>query len=102
MISLFQAGENIYPEEIREELLRIPGVKDAFVFGTADEEWGYRPVAFIEADYSTEAIERDHKDSWLYPEDTGIKPASCPQEFARNTMRILTSGCRVCIILNIF
>ena len=81
---IVSGGENIYPEEIREELLRIPGVKDAFVFGTADEEWGYRPVAFIEADYSTEAIERDHKDSWLYPEDTGIKPASCPQEFARN------------------
>lgn len=41
---IISGGENIYPEEIREALLRIPGVKDAYVFGTADELWGYRPV----------------------------------------------------------
>lgn len=81
---IISGGENIYPEEIREALLRIPGVKDAYVFGTADELWGYRPVAFIEADYSPESIKRDHEEMELDPEETGILPASCPQEFARN------------------
>lgn len=79
---IISGGENIYPAEIREVLLHIPGVKDAYVFGTADETWGYRPVAFVEADYSSEAIETDHEALGLDPEDTGIRPASCPQEFA--------------------
>ncbi|WP_251198554.1 o-succinylbenzoate synthase [Anaerotardibacter muris] len=81
---IISGGENIYPEEIREALLRIPGVKDAYVFGTADELWGYRPVAFIEADYSPETIAKDHAELGLDPAETGIRPASCPQEFARN------------------
>ena len=81
---IISGGENIYPEEIREALLRIPGVKDAYVFGTADELWGYRPVAFIEADYSPERIAKDHEEMGLDPAETGIRPASCPQEFARN------------------
>lgn len=81
---IISGGENIYPAEVREELLRIPGVRDAYVFGTADEEWGYRPVAFVEADYSADAIEQDHRDHWLYAEETGIHGASCPQEYARS------------------
>ena len=42
-------GENIYPEEIRAKLLQAPGVTEAYVFGVADDEWGRRPVAFVEA-----------------------------------------------------
>lgn len=41
-------GENIYPEEIREKILHIPGVTEAYVFGDTDEEWGRRPVALVE------------------------------------------------------
>ena len=41
-------GENVYPAEIREKLLRVPGVADAYIFGAADEKWGRRPVGFIE------------------------------------------------------
>lgn len=81
---IISGGENIYPAEIRDVLLSIPGVKDAFVFGTADETWGYRPVAFVEADYSAATISRDHGEMGLDPADTGIRPATCPQEFARN------------------
>ena len=79
---IISGGENIYPAEIREVLLHIPGVSDAYVFGTADETWGYRPVAFVEADYSIEAIDSDYETLGLDPEETGIRPASCPQEFA--------------------
>ena len=79
---IISGGENIYPAEIRDVLLGIPGIKDAYVFGTADEMWGYRPVAFVEADYSAEAIQQDHEELGLDPEETGISAASCPQEFA--------------------
>ena len=41
-------GENVYPAEIREKLLRVPGVSDAYVFGARDALWGRRPIAFIE------------------------------------------------------
>lgn len=41
-------GENVYPAEICEKLLHIPGVSDAYVFGARDPLWGRRPVAFIE------------------------------------------------------
>ncbi|MEG1746470.1 MAG: AMP-binding protein [Raoultibacter sp.] len=41
-------GENIYPAEIQEKLLRVAGVADAYVFGAPDEVWGRRPVAFVE------------------------------------------------------
>ena len=43
-------GENVYPAEIREKLLRVPGVADAYIFGAPDEKWGRRPVGFIERD----------------------------------------------------
>lgn len=41
-------GENVYPAEIRDKLVRIPGVADAYVFGVPDAKWGRRPVAFVE------------------------------------------------------
>lgn len=41
-------GENVYPAEIREKLLRMPGVADAYIFGAPDDTWGRRPVGFIE------------------------------------------------------
>ena len=41
-------GENVYPAEIREKLLRVLGVADAYIFGAPDDTWGRRPVGFIE------------------------------------------------------
>lgn len=41
-------GENVYPAEIREKLLCVPGVADAYIFGAPDDTWGRRPVGFIE------------------------------------------------------
>lgn len=42
-------GENVYPAQIRNALLRLPEVSDAYVFGAPDETWGRRPVAFVES-----------------------------------------------------
>ena len=43
-------GENVYPARIRESVLDVPGVADAYVYGAADDVWGRRPVALIERD----------------------------------------------------
>ena len=41
-------GENIYPAEIVDALVRLPGVADAYVFGLPDARWGRRPAAVVE------------------------------------------------------
>lgn len=41
-------GENVYPAEIVDALVRIPGISDAYVFGMPDARWGRRPAAVVE------------------------------------------------------
>lgn len=53
-------GENVYPAEIADKLMAIPGVADAYVFGAPDPVWGRRPVAFIER--TSKAFERGSRD----------------------------------------
>ena len=43
-------GENVQPEEVEAALGRLVGVRQAVVVPVADAEFGYRPVAFVEAD----------------------------------------------------
>ncbi len=42
-------GENIHPEEIERTLCAIQGVRRAIVVPLRDQEFGFRPKAFIEA-----------------------------------------------------
>ncbi|HEY9840173.1 MAG TPA: AMP-binding protein, partial [Candidatus Obscuribacterales bacterium] len=41
-------GENIQPEEIEAALLSLAGITQAIVVPVADQEYGQRPVAFVE------------------------------------------------------
>lgn len=43
-------GENVYPAQIRDAILRLSGVTDAHVFGAPDKTWGRRPIAFVECE----------------------------------------------------
>lgn len=49
-------GENIYPEEIENELLKIEGVSRAVVVAQQDARFGQRPVAFIEVNYFNDSV----------------------------------------------
>jgi len=51
-------GENIQPEEIEKILGSIEGIESARVIPLADEEYGFRPVAYIESEkgYNEEAL----------------------------------------------
>jgi o-succinylbenzoate---CoA ligase len=42
-------GENIHPEEIEKALMMIDGVLEAVVVPVSDDEYGQRPVAFIQS-----------------------------------------------------
>ncbi|OBK31036.1 AMP-dependent synthetase [Mycobacterium sp. 1165196.3] len=44
---VISGGSNIYPREVEEVLLEHPGVAEACVVGTPDDEWGEVVVAFI-------------------------------------------------------
>ena len=45
---LVSGGENILPEEIEAVLAGVEGVERVVVVGAADEEYGQRPVAFVD------------------------------------------------------
>lgn len=56
-------GENVYPAEIVDALVRVPGVADAYVFGLPDARWGRRARSGSGADaggaaHSTRALRR--------------------------------------------
>jgi Acyl-CoA synthetases (AMP-forming)/AMP-acid ligases II len=44
---LIRGGENVYPREIEEYLLRHPGVQDAQVFGVPDAKYGEEVCAWV-------------------------------------------------------
>jgi len=46
---LIRGGENVYPREIEEYLLRHPGIQDAQVFGVPDPKYGEEVCAWVVA-----------------------------------------------------
>lgn len=44
---IISGGENIYPSEIENVLMKLPEVKEAGVIGIVDDSWGQVPVAFV-------------------------------------------------------
>ncbi len=78
-------GENIYPEEIELALLNVPGIHQVIVVPQPHQEYGQRPVAFVDGDLAqidrwrhilAERLPRykipDRYLSW--PEQFGLKP----------------------------
>jgi long-chain acyl-CoA synthetase len=46
---IITGGNNVYPREVEEVLLQVPGVVEVAVVGRPDPEWGERIVAFVVA-----------------------------------------------------
>lgn len=57
---IISGGENIYPAEVEQALVKHPAVKEAGVAGRQDEKWGQVPVAFIvlKGEASEEALRK--------------------------------------------
>ncbi len=59
---IIRGGENVYPREIEEFLLRHPGVQDAAVFGVPDVKFGEKVAVWIMVKDGRELDEDDiHK-----------------------------------------
>jgi malonyl-CoA/methylmalonyl-CoA synthetase len=52
---VISGGFNVYPMEVEDELIRIPGIKAAAVVGQPDPARGEIPVAFVETDEAFDA-----------------------------------------------
>ncbi len=52
---VISGGFNVYPIEVEDELLRIPGIRAAAVVGQPDAARGEIPVAFVETDDAFDA-----------------------------------------------
>lgn len=61
---IISGGENIYPAEIEEALLRSEKISEAVVVGKVDETWGQRPVAYIKL---LESLDEDELRRLLQP-----------------------------------
>lgn len=44
---IIRGGQNVYPEEIENVLLGLPGVEEACVIGVPDPEWGQEILALV-------------------------------------------------------
>lgn len=52
-------GENIQPELVEQALCSLDGIEDALVLPAPDEEFDFRPVAFVRCSENTE-LDSDH------------------------------------------
>ena len=98
-------GENIYPEEIEQVLLKHPEVRRIMVVPVSDEKFGKRPVAFIDVEEfgqfqdNIEAFLAGKVPRYMYPvayidwkeapARTGIKESR--MEFANKAEKLLKS-----------
>lgn len=96
-------GENIQPETIEQQLVNHPAISQALVVPIASDEWGARPVAFIEwhaepqpwsilaswlRDRLPGFMVPDHWLSWPI-EQQGLKPSR--QLFAAQARQLITA-----------
>lgn len=44
---IISGGENVYPTEVEQVLMEIPGVSEVVIMGKQDKKWGKVPVAFV-------------------------------------------------------
>jgi 2-furoate---CoA ligase len=72
-------GENIYPGEIEDALVRCPAVREVVVAGIADDRWGQAVTAFFVPEHGI-APQRAAEQLWRFAvEDSGLPSLKRPK-----------------------
>ena len=53
---IISGGVNVYPAEVEQALLSVPGVSEVAVFGVSDERWGQRVCAAVVGSATPEQV----------------------------------------------
>ncbi|MFC7490077.1 MULTISPECIES: acyl-CoA synthetase [unclassified Knoellia] len=56
---IITGGFNVYSTEVEQALMAHPGIRDCAVVGLADEKWGERVVAVVQAQPGTDVVPAD-------------------------------------------
>ncbi|MGB9374341.1 MAG: AMP-binding protein [Jiangellales bacterium] len=72
---VISGGVNVYPAEVESALAELPGVREAAVFGVADERWGQRVSAAVISDLTDDALH-----AWAAQR---LAPAKRPKRYYR-------------------
>ena len=59
---IVSGGENVFPGEVEELLIGMPGVRDVAVLGVRDDDFGHRLRAFVVADDGNRLSEQEVKE----------------------------------------
>lgn len=72
---IISGGENIYPAELEQALVKHPAVVEAGVTGRQDDKWGHVPIAFVVV---TEQVTIDELKNFM---ETQIASYKLPKEY---------------------
>lgn len=72
---IISGGENIYPAELEQALVKHPSVVEAGVTGRQDDKWGHVPIAFVVV---TEQVTIDELKNFM---ETQIASYKLPKEY---------------------
>jgi long-chain acyl-CoA synthetase len=78
---IISGGVNVYPAEVEAVLESYPGIHEACVVGTGDEEWGARVVAVLVADASFHPEDPGAVDAFAAFLRTELAPAKRPKHW---------------------
>ena len=61
---IISGGVNVYPRDIEEVVVQHPEVREAAVFGAADQRWGETPIAAVML-RTAGAVTAEGLDEWI-------------------------------------
>lgn len=70
---IVSGGENVYPAEVEDVLMRMPGIKAALVAGLPDEKWGAIVCALLVAEDGAKPLQPEEIAEFLKPRIASYK-----------------------------
>jgi O-succinylbenzoic acid--CoA ligase len=101
---IISGGENINPTEIESEIIKIPYIDEAVIFGIKDNYWGEKVVLAISSKKKNISLEQINKklkklDSYKYPKKLIVFSDPLPKnnigKIDKNKLKTKITKCKV-------